>query len=100
MPHSPSRLFPPQAIPSLHMKNTVIALFVGLLLPIANANAMVTAMPAFYDFGSVPKGQMGSATIWFQNDDPRPINSFFVNCMDGAAEYQCISYCYSIPAYG
>lgn len=66
----------------------------------AGPQAFVTANPSYYDYGSVPQGQMRSSTIWFQNHDKDPVQFFNVTCNDYTGQYRCSSNCFYLPPYG
>jgi hypothetical protein len=83
----------------LGLFSTIVPALVIFALP-ASAFAYVTAMPSYYDFGSVPAGRSGMTTIQFMNNSPRPVQFFNVNCSGDFAAFSCFSFCSYLPAYG
>jgi hypothetical protein len=69
------------------------------LVTTASAHAFVTAMPGFYDFGSLTKGSASATTIWFQNMDNQSVNNFWVTCNDYTGEFDCFSSCFNLAPY-
>ncbi len=84
-------------------KNTrfigLLSAFVIGVLPTA-AFAFVTAMPSFYDFGSLQAGRSASTTITFMNNSAQTVRFFNVYCSGDTSVFSCFSSCFLLMPYG
>ncbi len=64
------------------------------------ALAFVSAMPSYFDFGSLTPGRSGMMSVTFMNNSAQPVRFFNVNCNGDSSVFSCFSGCFMLQPYG